>query len=165
MNLLDIERQQREPRIVDIQHGTSWAMFERVARFEIFPIQARGFAISAFANDLIGGQDGVNWGVSLIGVVDAKSMFRSVIESGGCKDAARLAGNRLVDHLAINRADALGVLGEDRSSLLDFFGSWGERFIDRADLRRVNGGLGAEAKCHGGGGLLLQTALIVDVEK
>jgi hypothetical protein len=40
------------------------------------------------------------------------------LEPGRCEDAARLAGDRLVDHLAIDGTDALGVLGEDGAGFL-----------------------------------------------
>jgi hypothetical protein len=63
----------------------------------------------------------------------------------------RLAGDRLIDHLAVNRADALGVLGEDGAGLLDRFRGGSESRVDHAYLCGMNGGLGAEAERHGGG--------------
>src|SRR5271155_2600016 len=58
MDLLDIEGQQGEVGVVDVEHGAAGAMLEHVAGFEIFPVEARGFAIAAFADSFVGGQNG-----------------------------------------------------------------------------------------------------------
>src|SRR5271168_4338693 len=61
MDLLDIEGQQGEVGVVDVEHGAAGAMLEHVAGFEIFPVEARGFAIAAFADSFVGGQNGFHW--------------------------------------------------------------------------------------------------------
>ena len=50
--------------------------------------------------------------VSIEDLLD-QGVVGSGIEPGSGNDAARLAGNRLIDHLAVDRAHAFGVLCED----------------------------------------------------
>src|ERR1700722_7754422 len=94
-----------------------------------------------------------------------KSVAGSDLEPGCGEGAACFAGDRLVDHLPVDRADALGVLGKDGAGLHHRLGAWRQRSVDRADLRWVNGGLGAEAERHRSGDLLLQAGFIVEVEE
>src|ERR1700690_4009982 len=107
----------------------------------------------------------VSIGVLLQQVGVEKSVFGSGLEPGRGKGAARLAGDRLVDHLAVDGADALGVLGEDRAGLVDRLGAWCQRRVDRRYLAGMDGGLGGEAERHRGGDLLLQAGLVVQIEE
>jgi hypothetical protein len=56
MNLLNVQRQEGEVGIVDIEHGPAGAVLEHVARLEILPVEARGFAVAAFTNSLVSGK-------------------------------------------------------------------------------------------------------------
>src|SRR5580658_2300153 len=94
-----------------------------------------------------------------------KSVVGSGLDPGRGEGAACFAGDCLVDHLTVNRSDAVGVLVEDRAGSIHGLGAWRQRGIDRADLRGVNGGLGAEAERHRGGYFLLQAAFIVKIEE
>src|ERR1700735_5622860 len=95
-----------------------------------------------------------------------KSVFGSGYQPGRGKGAARLAGDRLVDHLAVDGADALGVLGEDGAGLGDDLrGSRRQRRVERGYLRGMDGGLGGAAERHRGGDLLLQAGLVVQIEE
>jgi hypothetical protein len=76
-----------------------------------------------------------------------------------------LCGRCLVDHLAIDRADALDVLGKNLAGSLHRLGTWCERRVDRTDLRGVDRGLGGEAKRHRPRDLLLQSGLVVQIEE
>src|SRR3984957_16513623 len=94
-----------------------------------------------------------------------KSVVCSGFQPGRGKGAARLAGDRLVDHLAVDCADALGVLREDRVGLVDRLGARRQRRVDRRYLRGMDGGLGGEAERHCGGDLVLQAGLVVQIEE
>src|ERR1700746_2584501 len=86
-----------------------------------------------------------------------RSVVGSRLEPGSGESAARFTSDRLVDHLAADRADALGVLGEDGARLLHRLGTRRERGVDRAYLCGMYGGLGAEAERHRGCDLLLES--------
>jgi hypothetical protein len=84
----------------------------------------------------------------------------------GCGEyAPRLAGDGLIDHLAVDCADAFAVLSEDGAGFRHRLGGRRQRAVDRTDLRRVNGGLGGEAERDRVGDLLFQASLVVNVEK
>src|SRR5271168_2270742 len=68
MDLLDIEGQQGEVGVVDVEHGAAGTMLEHVAGFEVLPVEARGFAVAAFADSFVGGQNGFHRSVSLVRV-------------------------------------------------------------------------------------------------
>ncbi len=89
----------------------------------------------------------------------------SGLDAGRGEGAACFAGDSFVDHLAVDRSDALGVLGEDPAGLLHRRGAGCERYVDRADLGGVNGGLGGEAERHRGGDLLRQAGVVMEIEK
>src|SRR5580692_438730 len=75
------------------------------------------------------------------------------------------SGDSLVDHLALDRADAFDVLGEDLACSLHRLGARRKRRVDRIDLRGVDGGLSGEAKRHRGGYLLFQARFVMQIEE
>src|ERR1700722_16678514 len=75
------------------------------------------------------------------------------------------SGDSLVDHLALDRADAFDVLGENLACSLHRLGARRERRVDRIDLCGVDGGLSGEAKRRGGGYLLFQARSVMQIEE
>src|SRR5258706_8455940 len=75
------------------------------------------------------------------------------------------SGDSLVDHLALDRADAFDVLGENLACSLHRLGARRERRVDRIDLYGVDGGLSGEAKRHRGGYLLFQARFVMQIEE
>jgi hypothetical protein len=73
--------------------------------------------------------------------------------------AARFAGDSLADHLAVDCADAFAVLSKDDAGFHHGLDSRRGCAVDCADLRRVDGGLGAEAARDRIGDLLLHAGL------
>src|SRR6266436_2930665 len=66
MELLDVERQQREIGVVDIEDGAAGSMLEHVAGLEVLIVEPRCFAVAPFADGFVGGQHGFHWIVSLL---------------------------------------------------------------------------------------------------
>jgi hypothetical protein len=163
MHLLDIEGQQGEVGVVDVEHGATGAMLEHVAGFEILPVEARGFAIAAFADSFVGRQDGVHCSVSFSGGEYCGWAALGRRPSRG-ESAARFPRNGFVDHLAADCAHALGVLGQDGACLLYGFLSGRQPDIDRGDLAGMDGGLSSEAEGDRTNRLLLQALCVMDVE-
>jgi hypothetical protein len=58
----------------------------------------------------------------------------SSLKPAGSENATRLPSDHLVNHLAADRPDALGVLGEDGAGVFHRLGVRRQRGIDRADL-------------------------------
>ena len=96
--------------------------------------------------------------VSLCCIVQASSPAAARMSTG-------LAGHRFVDHLAVDRADTLGVLGKNGASLRHGRGIRRQRSIDRHDLRRVDGGLGGKPIATAAATSVLEAGLVVQVEK
>src|SRR5258708_18921058 len=95
---LNIEGEQGEVGIVDVQHGAAGTMLEHVAGREIFPIEARGFAVAAVADGLVGGQDGFDWIVSFLRVelTDRLSIHASSPEAARVRRALRAIASSII---------------------------------------------------------------------
>src|SRR5258706_13379095 len=94
-----------------------------------------------------------------------ESVVGSGLESCRNERVPCSSGDSLVDHLALDRADAFDVLGENLACSLHRLGVRRERRVDRIDLCGVYGGLSGEAKRHRGGYLLFQARFLMQNEK
>jgi hypothetical protein len=70
----------------------------------------------------------------------------------------------LVDHLAVDDADAFLILDKDRTGLLDIFVRRGQGFVDGLDLVGMDRGLCDEAHADAALHLVIQAALVPDRE-
>jgi hypothetical protein len=131
--------------------------FERaLGRGHAFEINGSELSGDVMSVDTRGG----NWPVQV-----KESVVGSGFEPGRNERAPCFAGDSLVDHLAVDRAYALYVLGENLAGSLHRLGTRRERRVDRTDLRGVNGGLGGEAKRHSASDLLFQAGLVMQIEE
>src|ERR1700686_3198612 len=94
-----------------------------------------------------------------------ESVVGSGLESCRNERVPCSSGDSLVDHLALDRADAFDVLGENLACSLHRLGARRERRVDRIDLCGVDGGLMGEAKRHRGGYLLFQARFVMQIEE
>src|SRR3984893_417900 len=95
-----------------------------------------------------------------------ESVVGSGLESSRNERVPCSSGDSLVDHLALDRADAFDVLGENLACSLHRLSARRERRVDRIALRGVDGGLSGEAKRRDGGGyLLFQARFVVQIEE
>src|ERR1700722_2391634 len=94
-----------------------------------------------------------------------ESVVGSGLESCRNERATCSSCDSLVDHLALDRADAFDVLGENPACSVHRLGTRGEPRVDRIDLCGVYGGLSGEAKRHRAGDLLFQARFVMQIEE
>src|ERR1700752_3545968 len=102
-------------------------MLEHVAGLEVLKIEARGFTVASLANGLVSRQDDFHYIVSFITVGSRESVVGSGLESCRNERVPCSSGDSLVDHLALDRADAFDVLGENFACSLHRLGARSER--------------------------------------
>ena len=71
----------------------------------------------------------------------------------------------LVDHLSVNKPDALLILGKHRPRVLNLFRAGRERGVDHRDLLRMHGSFAGEAQAENASAFLLKLLRVREVEE